>query len=186
MVKGFACHTHLRHPKKEISTQKSSYTYPKKQYFKRKHFSRSFERTITWPNRKRIFNLKNFIYLPKQTNFSNEKSSYTDLKEQIFYLKKKFLILTRKCFLYFQKKPNFPNENNFTLFICFRKLMLTKNISQFLLVKRFYFYVFYNFFLYSASPVFDLVGDFYIIGNHTVALRFSLLEKDLDTLHEFF
>ena len=70
---------------------------PKNQFFKRKSFSRPFQRNVHLvqshdPPKKRKFYPKNFLYLTKNFNFLNEKFFQAHLKELIFYPKKTFLI----------------------------------------------------------------------------------------------
>ena len=89
-------HTHLKEP--IFYPKKTFICPPKKQFFKRKSFSRPFQRNVHLvqshdPPKKRKFYPKNFLYLTKNFNFSNEKIFQTHLKELIFYQKKTFLIL---------------------------------------------------------------------------------------------
>ena len=85
--------------KNRFSTQRKNFLHspPKNQFFKRKSFSRPFQRNVHLvqshdPPKKRKFYPKNFLYLTKNFNFLNEKFFQAHLKERIFYPKKTFLI----------------------------------------------------------------------------------------------
>lgn len=77
----------LFNPNKYIFTPKNSYTFPKKQTFQRKNFSRSFERTdhlaqLPNPARKEKFLLKKILILTR--------------KQIVILFRKKFLRLSQK------------------------------------------------------------------------------------------
>ena len=73
-------------PKKEISKQKMSYTYPKKQFFKRKKFPRSFERIDHLPHPKNGISSQNFFKTyPKQTPTFYNKKCFTPVWNNRFF-----------------------------------------------------------------------------------------------------
>ena len=78
-------------PKKEISIQKNSYTYPRKNtFFQRKYFLHSPESTDFLPLR------KNFLYLSEKIiNFPPEEKFLMIARKNNF-TKKKFLYLSEK------------------------------------------------------------------------------------------
>ena len=148
--------------------------------------------------------IKNFSHPPQKNNSPPKEISYTCLKKfpklnqkkQIFKSKKnsynyqnnfpdqKFVILIWKTdFLYSREKIKLLHFrcvlNTALLFLCQQSLtrFLTNNIQS-LFVKRFYFSIFHNTFIYTQiALVFYLLEDFYIIHSHIVAFCFSLPKK---------